>query len=106
MAGLAVPVECHCRRRSTPSGRWPARAGAAYLEVVRCRGARLAAPVAPDARVDAGIAPVAPVAAPTIDESDVGNSPAAQSAIQRLTWFNRPINYLGLPSLATPAGFT
>ena len=26
--------------------------------------------------------------------------------IQRLTRFTRPINYLGLPSLALPAGFT
>jgi len=49
---------------------------------------------------------VAPVAAPTIAESDVGNGPDAESVIQRLTRFTRPINYLGLPSLAIPAGFT
>ncbi len=46
------------------------------------------------------IAPVTPVAPPTIVESDVGNSPSAEAVIQRLTRFPRPINYLGLPSLA------
>ena len=50
------------------------------------------------------IAPVAPVAAPTIAESDVGNSPDAEAVIQRLTRFTRPINYLGLPSLSIPIG--
>jgi len=58
------------------------------------------------AGVDAVIAPVAPVAAPTIAESDVGNSPDAEAVIQRLTRFTRPINYLGLPSLAILSGFT
>src|SRR5260370_23578357 len=58
------------------------------------------------AGVDAVIAPVAPIPAPTIAESDVGNSPDAESVIQRLTRFTRPINYLGLPSLSIPAGFT
>ena len=51
------------------------------------------------------LAPVAPVAAPTIAESDVGNSPNAEAVIQRLTRFTRPINYLGLPSLSIPCGF-
>ena len=56
----------------------------------------------PVSGVDAVIAPVAPVAAPTIAESDVGNGPDAEAVIQRLTRFTRPINYLGLPSLAIP----
>jgi aspartyl-tRNA(Asn)/glutamyl-tRNA(Gln) amidotransferase subunit A len=80
--------------------------GVSYLEAMRWRGPALAAHVAATADVDAVIAPVAPVAAPTIAESDVGNSPDAESVIQRLTRFTRPINYLGLPSLAVPAGFT
>ena len=58
------------------------------------------------AGTDAVIAPVAPVPAPTIAESDVGNSPDAEAVIQRLTRFTRPINYLGLPSLSIPTGFT
>ncbi|MDB5547622.1 MAG: Amidase, partial [Tardiphaga sp.] len=56
--------------------------------------------------VDAVLAPVAPVSAPTILESDVGNSPDAEAVIQRLTRFTRPVNYLGLPSLALPCGVT
>src|SRR5437016_442984 len=80
--------------------------GVSYLEAMRWRGPALSAHIAATADVDAVIAPVAPVAAPTIVESDVGNSPDAESVIQRLTRFTRPINYLGLPSLALPAGFT
>src|SRR5947208_14790095 len=77
-----------------------------YLEAMRWRGPALAAYLAATAGVDAVLAPVAPAAAPTIVESDVGNSPAAEAMIQRLTRFTRPVNYLGLPSLAIPAGFT
>jgi aspartyl-tRNA(Asn)/glutamyl-tRNA(Gln) amidotransferase subunit A len=77
-----------------------------YLEAMRWRGPALAAHLAATSGVDAVLAPVAPGAAPTIAESDVGNSPDAEAMIQRLTRFTRPVNYLGLPSLAIPAGFT
>ncbi len=77
-----------------------------YLEAMRWRGQALAAHAAATAKVDAVIAPVSPVAAPTIAESDVGNAPDAEAVIQRLTRFTRPVNYLGLPSLAIPSGFT
>jgi aspartyl-tRNA(Asn)/glutamyl-tRNA(Gln) amidotransferase subunit A len=77
-----------------------------YLEAMRWRGPALAAHLAATAGVDAVLAPVAPAAAPTIAESDVGNSPDAEAMIQRLTRFTRPVNYLGLPSLSIPTGFT
>jgi aspartyl-tRNA(Asn)/glutamyl-tRNA(Gln) amidotransferase subunit A len=77
-----------------------------YLEAMRWRGPALAAHIAATSAVDAVLAPVAPVPAPTIAESDVGNSPNADAVIARLTRFTRPVNYLGLPSLAIPAGFT
>jgi aspartyl-tRNA(Asn)/glutamyl-tRNA(Gln) amidotransferase subunit A len=77
-----------------------------YLEALRWRGAALAAHVAATTHVDAVLAPVAPMAAPTIAESDVGNTPGAEAVIQRLTRFTRPVNYLGLPALALPSGFT
>jgi aspartyl-tRNA(Asn)/glutamyl-tRNA(Gln) amidotransferase subunit A len=80
--------------------------GVSYLEAMRGRGPALAAYLAATSGVDAVLAPVAPVAAPTIVESDVGNSPDAEAVIQRLTRFTRPVNYLGLPSLAIPCGFT
>jgi aspartyl-tRNA(Asn)/glutamyl-tRNA(Gln) amidotransferase subunit A len=80
--------------------------GVSYLEAMRWRGPALAAHLAATAGVDAVLAPVAPVAAPTIAESDVGTSPDAEAVIQRLTRFTRPVNYLGLPALAIPAGFT
>ena len=76
-----------------------------YLEAMRWRGPALSAHLAASAGVDAVLAPVAPVAAPTIADSDVGNGPDAEAVIQRLTRFTRPVNYLGLPSLALPSGF-
>ncbi len=77
-----------------------------YLKAMRWRGPALAGYLAAVAGTDAVIAPVAPVPAPTLAESDVGNSLNAEAVIQRLTRFTRPINYLGLPSLSIPTGFT
>jgi aspartyl-tRNA(Asn)/glutamyl-tRNA(Gln) amidotransferase subunit A len=77
-----------------------------YLEAMRWRGPALSAYLAAVAGTDAVLVPVGPVPAPTIAESDVGNSPNAEAVIQRLTRFTRPVNYLGLPSLAIPSGFT
>jgi aspartyl-tRNA(Asn)/glutamyl-tRNA(Gln) amidotransferase subunit A len=80
--------------------------GVSYLEALRWRAPALAAHVAATSMVDLVIAPVAPVPAPTIAESDVGNSPGAEAVIQRLTRFTRTINYLGVPALSVPSGFT
>ena len=77
-----------------------------YLEAMRWRGPALAAYLAAVTGTDAMLVPVAPMPAPTIAESDVGNSPNADAVIQRVTRFTRPINYLGLPSLSIPCGFT
>ena len=77
-----------------------------YLEAMRWRGPALAAYLAAVTGTDAVIAPVAPMPAVTIAESDVGNSLDAEAVIQRITRFTRPINYLGLPSLSIPTGFT
>lgn len=80
--------------------------GVTYLEALRWRGAALAAHLAATADVEAVLAPVAPVPAPTIAETDLGNGPDADALIRRVTRFTRPVNFLGLPSLAMPAGFS
>lgn len=80
--------------------------GVSYLEAMRWRGPALSAYLAAVEGTDAVIAPVAPMPAPTIADSDVGNSPDAEAVIQRITRFTRPINYMGLPSLSIPTGFT
>ncbi|QOZ55569.1 amidase [Bradyrhizobium sp. CCBAU 53338] len=77
-----------------------------YLEAMRWRGPALAAHNAAAAGVDAIIAPASPIPAPTIEESDVGGGPNAPALLQRLTLFTRPVNFLGLPSLTVPSGFT
>lgn len=77
-----------------------------YLEAMRWRGPALAAHNAATAGVNAVIAPASPVPAPTIEESDVGGGPNAPAMVQRLTLFTRPVNFLGLPSLTVPSGFT
>jgi len=77
-----------------------------YLEAMRWRGPALAAHNAATAGVDAIIAPASPVPAPTIEESDVGGGPNAPAMVQRLTLFTRLVNFLGLPSLTIPSGFT
>lgn len=80
--------------------------GVAYLEALRWRGPALAAHLAAIAGVDAILAPVSPTAAPTIADTDIGDGPGAEALIQRVTRFARPLNYLGLPALSIPAGFT
>jgi len=77
-----------------------------YLEAMRWRGPALAAFLEAVAGTDAMLVPVAPIPAATIAESDVGNSLNAEAVIQRITRFTRPINYLGLPALSIPCGFT
>jgi len=43
---------------------------------------------------------------PTAAETDVGGSAAMPEVLGRIVANTRPINYLGLPSLAVPIGFT
>jgi aspartyl-tRNA(Asn)/glutamyl-tRNA(Gln) amidotransferase subunit A len=75
-----------------------------YLEALRWRGPALAAHLAAIDSIDVLVAPASRAAAPTIEETDIGGGPGAEVAIQALTRFMRPINYLGLPVLEIPAG--
>ncbi len=77
-----------------------------YLDALRYRGPAL------DqfsknvfAKVDVVYAPIVPISTPQVDAS--AEFPGAQwdAMLGELTRFSRPFNYLGLPSLALPAGF-
>jgi len=50
--------------------------------------------------------PVLRMPVPTIAETDVADSPQLLPTMARITHGTRPINYLGLPALSLPAGFT
>jgi len=50
--------------------------------------------------------PVISFQIPTIAETDLGDAPDFPVSISRMTHCTRPINYLGLPAIAIPSGFT
>jgi aspartyl-tRNA(Asn)/glutamyl-tRNA(Gln) amidotransferase subunit A len=56
-------------------------------------------------QVDVVHAPCVAFATPTIAESDVGGGPKMGQVLAQATRLMRPVNYLGLPSLAVPCGF-
>ena len=57
-------------------------------------------------RCDVLHTPVLPSAVPTIAETDVQARPGFGRVLADLTHCTRPINYLGLPGLTVPAGFS
>ncbi len=75
-----------------------------YLEALRWRGPALAAHLDAIGDVDVVIAPASRSVAPTIRDTDIGAAPNAEAAIQAITRFMRPVNFLGLPTLVVPAG--
>jgi len=77
-----------------------------YLEALRWRGPALAAHLEAMAGVDAVIAPACPTPAPTLAETDLGGKVGAEAMIQRVTRFTRPVNFLGLPAVSLPCGFS
>jgi aspartyl-tRNA(Asn)/glutamyl-tRNA(Gln) amidotransferase subunit A len=78
-----------------------------YIDALRARGAILAEW---NRKVfgacDALLAPVAASAAPTIKESEVLPGPDLPLRLAGFTRFTRSINYLGLPGLSVPCGFS
>ena len=77
-----------------------------YLNALRLRDAALKAWLAEVmSRVDAVHAPVVAFATPTIQETDVGGGTKMTELLALVTRLMRPVNYLGLPSLAVPCGF-
>jgi aspartyl-tRNA(Asn)/glutamyl-tRNA(Gln) amidotransferase subunit A len=78
-----------------------------YLQALNARP-RLAAEFieAVFGRVDVLHAPVMPMPVPTIAETTPQQAGDVQPMIRRLTRNNRPANFLGIPSLSVPAGFS
>lgn len=57
-------------------------------------------------KVDMLHAPTLSIPVPPISDVDVGASGRMDEVISALTWCTRPFNYLGVPVLTMPAGFT
>ena len=78
-----------------------------YLEALSLRQNTLAEFVsAVFGKVDLLHTPVLSIPVPSIAETDVGASDKMGDVLTALTWCTRPFNYLGVPVLAMPAGFT
>jgi aspartyl-tRNA(Asn)/glutamyl-tRNA(Gln) amidotransferase subunit A len=77
-----------------------------YLMALRCRGEALSRHLVALDGVDAVLAPIAPFDAPKISETDMGGGPNAEILTQSISRFMRPANYLGVPAIAFPAGFS
>ncbi|MEC8202388.1 MAG: amidase family protein, partial [Pseudomonadota bacterium] len=57
-------------------------------------------------KIDMLHAPVIPIEIPRIEEMDVGAKPGYMKSIASITHNTRAINFLGLPTLSVPCGFT
>jgi len=80
---------------------------AAYIDSLRLRGVALrefAEQVF--SKVDALHAPVVSFQTPSIEETDVGAGPKLAALLAQVTRLTRPGNFLGVPALSVPAGFT
>ncbi len=78
-----------------------------YLEALRLRQHAVAWFVEKVlGKVDAVLAPVLSFPVPTIAETDVGGDHRAFEVVARVARLTRPINYLGLPAVSVPCGFT
>lgn len=78
-----------------------------YIEALSLRQTILADFVsAVFGKVDLLHAPMLSIPVPSIAEMDVGDSERMGDMISLLTWCTRPLNYLGVPALTMPAGFS
>jgi aspartyl-tRNA(Asn)/glutamyl-tRNA(Gln) amidotransferase subunit A len=74
-----------------------------HMTALRARGRFLARTLAQTFDgIDVAILPILADPLPTIQELDVGCGPALAATMGRVVKFTRPINYLGLPTLALP----
>jgi aspartyl-tRNA(Asn)/glutamyl-tRNA(Gln) amidotransferase subunit A len=78
-----------------------------YLAALRARGPLLAAFCeAAFAKADVLHAPTVPVAVPKLDEIETGAGQAMLRMVSNISWCTRVANFLGVPALSVPCGFT
>jgi aspartyl-tRNA(Asn)/glutamyl-tRNA(Gln) amidotransferase subunit A len=78
-----------------------------YLDALRSRGPLLAEFTdAVFSRCDLLMVPAGMFPAPTVAESEITGGPDLVAKLTNFPRFTRPFNYLGLPGLTVPAGFT
>jgi aspartyl-tRNA(Asn)/glutamyl-tRNA(Gln) amidotransferase subunit A len=74
-----------------------------HLTALRARGSYLRRTLEETFKdVDIAILPILADPLPSIAELDIGGGPSLQAAMARVVKYTRPINYLGLPTLALP----
>jgi aspartyl-tRNA(Asn)/glutamyl-tRNA(Gln) amidotransferase subunit A len=79
----------------------------AYIDSLRLRGRAIAEfGAAVFSKVDVLHSPTIELATPTIAQTDVGGGPGMAALLARVTRLTRPANFLGLPALSVPAGFS
>jgi aspartyl-tRNA(Asn)/glutamyl-tRNA(Gln) amidotransferase subunit A len=74
-----------------------------HLTALRARGTVLERTLTQTFKdIDIAILPIFADPIPTLAELDIGGGPTLQAAMGRVVKYTRPINYLGLPTLALP----
>jgi aspartyl-tRNA(Asn)/glutamyl-tRNA(Gln) amidotransferase subunit A len=75
-----------------------------HLTAIRARGTLLRTTLASTyAKADVTLLPILADPVPKLAEFDVGGGPALQAAMGRIVKYTRPLNYLGLPTVALPS---
>src|SRR5262249_42712902 len=104
-----------CERGQAYSGHVPTRLEAGlvlpatrYIEALAARGRHLAEFLdTVMADIDVLHCAAIPVPIPTIVETDVdGTGEEVLALVGRITLYTRPFNFLGIPTLSVPCGFT
>ena len=75
-----------------------------HLTALRARGTYLQRTLETTyAKADVTLLPILADPVPTLEDLDVGGGPTLQAAMGRIVKYTRPLNYLGLPTVALPS---